>query len=327
MPRRASSLQTMARADLLIDLVRAARAGADDELRRIVEAVIAEEEAKQHHVLADRLREALRVNGHHLRLTAPEVPTGVQVRTPQLRFSDLVLPKRVQEECEELVEEQQRIELLRAHGLEPRHRLLLFGAPGTGKTTLAEAVAEALLVPLVVVRYEAIIGSFLGETGTRLAEVFEWARTRRCVLLLDEFDAIAKERGDEHETGEVKRIVSSLLMLVDELPAHVVVVAASNHPELLDRAAGRRFELTLELPEPTPDTRRLWWERYLKRLPVRLNASPQTLASKTPARNFAELDDLGQDIRRQLVLRIGADPSRVVNERISRWRELRDHRG
>lgn len=318
----------MARADLLIDLVRAARTGADDELRRIIEAVIAEEEANHHHVLADRLRQALRVNGDRARLpaAAADVPAGVQVRTPELRFDDLVLPMRVVRECKELILEQQRIELLRAHGLEPRHRLLLLGAPGTGKTALAEALAEALLVPLVVMRYEAIIGSFLGETGTRLAGVFDWARTRRCLLFLDEFDAIAKERGDEHETGEVKRVVSSLLMLVDELPAHVVVVAASNHPELLDRAAGRRFELTLKLPEPTLDTRRRWWTRYLENLPMQVKASSKTLADRTPARNFAELDDLGQDIRRQLVLNVDADPSRVVNDRIARWRELRDRR-
>ncbi|MEA2496677.1 MAG: hypothetical protein QOJ29_4588 [Thermoleophilaceae bacterium] len=318
----------MARADLLVDLVRAVRAGADEDVRQVIEAVIADEEAKHHHVLADRLREALRANGRHADM-APvprDVPPGIQVRTPQLRFDDLVLPSAVLQNCDELVEEQRRIELLRAHGLEPRHRLLLLGEPGTGKTTLGEALAEALLVPIVVLRYEAIIGSFLGETGTRLADVFAWARTRRCVLFLDEFDAIAKERGDEHETGEIKRVVSSLLMLVDDLPAHVVVVAASNHAELLDRAAGRRFEMTLTLPNPTPESRRLWWERYLDRLPMNVKASPKTLAAKTPARNFAELDDLGQDIRRQLVLHAGSDPSRVVRERIARWREMHQRR-
>jgi SpoVK/Ycf46/Vps4 family AAA+-type ATPase len=251
------------------------------------------------------------------------VPEGLQVRTPEWRLEDLVLPDAAVASLLEVVEEQQRIELLRAHGVEPRHRVLLLGPPGTGKTTLAEALAERLLAPLVILRYEAVVGSFLGETGARLAQVFAWARTRRCVLFLDEFDAIAKERGDEHETGEIKRVVSSLLMLVDELPAHVMVVAASNHPELLDRAVGRRFQLTLRLPPPTPATRRVWWERYLASLPTSVRATPKTLAERTPVSNFAELDDLGQDIRRQLILQAGADASSVVNERIARWRKQR----
>jgi SpoVK/Ycf46/Vps4 family AAA+-type ATPase len=315
----------MARADLLIDLVRAARAGADEDLRRIIESVIAEEEAKHHHVVADRLRQALRANGRHpaLEVRGEELPEGLQVRTPEARLEDLVLPDAVVGALLELVEEQRRIELLRAHGLEPRHRLLLLGAPGTGKTTLAEALGERLLAPLAILRYESVIGSFLGETGARLANVFAWARMRRCVLFLDEFDAIAKERGDEHETGEIKRVVSSLLMMVDELPSHVMVVAASNHPELLDRAVGRRFQLTLRLPAPTPATRQAWWERYLAALPVSVKAASKTLAERTPVGNFAELEDLGQDIRRQLILNAGADPSRVINERIARWRGQR----
>src|SRR4051812_26392853 len=106
----------MARADLLIDLVRATRTGADDELRRIVDAVIAEEEAKHHHVLADRLRQASRVNGSRAALPSQgAVPAGLQVRTPYHRFEDLVLSPTVLAELDELVNEQRRIELLRAH--------------------------------------------------------------------------------------------------------------------------------------------------------------------------------------------------------------------
>ena len=95
--------------------------------------------------------------------------------------------------------------------------MLLAGSPGNGKTTLAEALADAMGVALFVVRYEVVIGSYLGETAQRIAKVFEHARSRQCVLLFDEFDAVGKERGDAHETGEIKRVVSSLLLQIDAL--------------------------------------------------------------------------------------------------------------
>lgn len=319
----------MARADLLVDLIHAARAGDQDQLRRGVETLIAEEEGKHHHLLAERLRRAMEANGHAPARSAAleEAPPGIQRRTPRRTLGELVLPDLVVDSCRELLEEQHRLELLRAHGLEPRHRMLVLGPPGTGKTTLAEGLAEALMVPLVVIRYELVIGSFLGETGARLAQLFDWARSRRCVLFLDEFDAIAKERGDIHETGEVKRVVSSLLMLIDEMPAHTVVVAASNHPELLDRAVERRFELVLKLPAPNQSARAQWWTRFLERLDVERTPSAKTLASETPAKNFSELEDLGTDIRRQLVMRLDATPSKVIKERISLWEKRRKQRG
>ena len=100
-------------------------------------------------------------------------------------------------------------------------------------------------------RYESVIASYLGETAVRLSRLFDQVRTRRCVLFFDEFDVVGKERRDVHETGEIKRVVSSLLLQIDDLPSHVVVVTATNHPELLDRAVWRRFQLRLNLPAPT----------------------------------------------------------------------------
>ena len=131
---------------------------------------------------------------------------------------------------------------MRSHGLQPRHRVLLAGPPGNGKTALAEAIAEALALPFLIVRYEALIGSFLGETAQRLAQLFAFARTLPCVLFFDEFDVVGKERGDAHETGEIKRVVSNLLLQIDALPSHVIAVAATNHSELLDSAVWRRFQ-------------------------------------------------------------------------------------
>ena len=293
----------MARGDLLLHLVRSASERNDPEFRRTVESMIAEERAKQHHLLAERLEEALRStprlqNGEPTAAASP----GFSVTTPRYRLDDLIIPERTREAVEELIEEQQRTEVLRSYALEPRHRILLVGPPGTGKTSLAEAIAEALVLPLVVVRYEEVIGSYLGETAARLAAVFAFARGRRCVLFFDEFDAVAKERGDEHETGEIKRVVSSLLLQVDALPSHAVVVAASNHPELLDRAVHRRFELRLELPVPGKVGRVAWFERFLATLDEPVGMSADTLARKTTGASFSQLQELGDDIRRRQVL-------------------------
>lgn len=313
----------MARADLLVHLVRAARQRDDSELSRTVESIIAEERGKQHHLLAERLQEALRATASSNGGDQPPEPAhGFTVLTPRYQLDDLIIPERTREAVGELIEEQQRTDVLRTYALEPRHRVLLLGPPGNGKTSLAEAIAEALLLPLVVVRYEEVIGSYLGETAARLAAVFAFARSRRCVLFFDEFDALAKERGDEHETGEIKRVVSSLLLQVDALPSHAVVVAASNHPELLDRAVHRRFQLRLDLPLPGKVGRIAWFERFLATLEEPVGMSAETLARKTTGASFSQLQDLGEDIRRRQVLEPGTSLRRLVPERLTRWREV-----
>lgn len=193
----------MARSDLLINLVRAGAKGDRFLFVKTVEALIAEERAKRHNVLADRLAEHINQNGTTQLSTQPANDSQVQnlifETTPRRSLNDMLLPEIVQKACKELIEEFHRLELLRSYGLEPRHRVLLAGPPGNGKTSLAEALAEALMVPLVIVRYEGVIGSYLGETANRLRRVFDYVRTRHCVLFFDEFDTVGKERGDLHE--------------------------------------------------------------------------------------------------------------------------------
>jgi SpoVK/Ycf46/Vps4 family AAA+-type ATPase len=158
---------------------------------------------------------------------------------------------------------------------------------------------------MFVVRYEAMIGSYLGETAARLKRVFDYARTTPCVLFFDEFDAIGKERGDVHETGEIKRVVTSLLMQIDELPSYTIVAAATNHPELLDRAAWRRFQVRLNLPLPTHRDLSTYVELFMARFSEPLGMSPQSIARGLGNVSYAEAEQFCLDVRRRQVLAAG----------------------
>lgn len=200
--------------------------------------------------------------------------------------------------------------------------MLLAGPPGNGKTSLAEAIADALNAPFLIVRYEAVIGSYLGETAQRIEQVFELARSRQCVMFFDEFDAIGKERGDLHETGEIKRVVSSLLLQIDALPSYVVVVTASNHPELLDRAVWRRFQIRLELPRPRQGQVEEWFRRFEKRTGHTLGISPRRLAQSLKGLSFAEVEDFGSDVLRRIALsQPEADAKKITEHCLAQWKK------
>jgi SpoVK/Ycf46/Vps4 family AAA+-type ATPase len=317
----------MARADILLDLVRAGARGDQTLFRKALEALVTEERSKQHHILADRLASHLQMNG-----SVASQPSLGQKRNgygelyyavdPRWRLEHLILSETVAEACREVVEEQNRADLLRAHNLEPRHRILLAGPPGNGKTSLAEAIAGELAMPLLVVRYEAVIASYLGETAVRLSRLFEQVRTQRCVLFFDEFDVVGKERGDVHETGEIKRVVSSLLLQVDALPAYVVVVTATNHPELLDSAVWRRFQLRLQLSAPSAAQIQEWFHRFEERLGARLGVSHGTLAKKLRGLSFSEIEQFGLDVQRRHVLGLPeSDLRKIVEMRLQQWEQ------
>jgi hypothetical protein len=317
----------MARADLLLEVVRAGARGDQLLFRKALEALVAEERAKQHHVLADQLATHLQVNGSsaHARPAPPtrrdNQPYDLFFEVePRRRLNDLILPDVVLGACRELTEEHHRADLLRAHNLEPRHRVLLAGPPGNGKTSLAEAIAGELAVSLLVVRYESVIASYLGETAVRLSRLFDQVRTQRCVLFFDEFDVVGKERGDAHETGEIKRVVSSLLLQMDALPSYVVVVTSTNHPELLDRAVWRRFQLRLSLRQPTPAQIQEWLKRFEERLGVRLGVGVNVIGRRLEGLSFAEVEQFGLDVQRRYVLALpDADIKKIVDERLRQW--------
>lgn len=326
----------MARSDLIVDLVKAGVSGDQESARVTAEAIAANERAKKHTVVAERIDRAL---------TAPPRPTGasptrqsslrvrdgsggIQRRHPERPLTSLFLAKAIRNACQELIEEQGRAEVLRAHGLEPRHRVLLVGPPGNGKTSLAESLAFELALPLFAVRYDAVVTSYLGETAQRLRRLFDFVRTEPCVLFFDEFDAIGKERGDLHETGEIKRVVTTLLLQLDDLPSYCVLVAATNHPELLDRATWRRFEIKLELGRPTEDQMTEYFACRLREFDQKSGYTAKRLRLAVSPKSFSEAEDFFLDLHRRCALAQGNLTFRtLVKDRVKARTELSDQHG
>jgi SpoVK/Ycf46/Vps4 family AAA+-type ATPase len=179
--------------------------------------------------------------------------------------------------------------------------LLAYGPPGCGKTELAKYLAAELELPLLTARTDTLISSYLGSTAKNLRLLFEHAMARPCVLFLDEFDAVAKLRDDQHELGELKRVVVSLLQNIDALDPHTVLIAATNHQHLLDLAIWRRFAFRLEIGLPNPETRQAMFGEFLG-----THASPdlglEMLAGASEGMSGAAIRQLCEDSRRHAIL-------------------------
>lgn len=305
----------MPRTDLVVELVRAGAAGDTRRFKGAAERMISEERAKKNGGVADRLEDALETRAppttqRTAQLGAPssrntDIPhmPAVAERAAQRPLSTVRLPETTRKLVRTLIKEQARANELRAEGLEPRHRLLLVGPPGNGKTSLAEAVAAELGRIFLVVRYDGLIASYLGETAQRLRRIFDIARSVPCVLFFDEMDAIAKERADANETGEIKRVLTSLLTQIDELPATCLLIAATNHPQMLDEAVWRRFQLRVTLPQPGPKDVEAYFREAiapLGRMPAK--AIRALLEALGPA-SYSDAEELALSLRRRAVLR------------------------
>jgi SpoVK/Ycf46/Vps4 family AAA+-type ATPase len=188
------------------------------------------------------------------------VPVDLDSRLQLLRryeasapFDDLHWPEAVEQHLHRVLAEREHERELQDVGLTPTRSMLFVGPPGVGKTLAARWLATQIARPLLVLDLSAVMSSFLGRTGGNIRAVLDYAQSFPSVLLLDEFDAIAKRRDDATEIGELKRLVTVLLQTVDDWPAHSLLIAATNHPELLDPAVWRRFEQVVEFPLPTSE--------------------------------------------------------------------------
>lgn len=174
----------------------------------------------------------------------------VDIAYPHLDVSQVVLSRYSRETIQLFVDSYKKRDKLLESGLEPQNTLLLYGPPGCGKTTIAMAISSLTGLPLVTARFDGLVSSLLGSTAKNIRNIFQYASERECILFLDEFDAIAKLRDDKNELGELKRVVNSLIQNIDSFGSSSILIAATNHQELLDPAIWRRFSTVINVEKP-----------------------------------------------------------------------------
>jgi SpoVK/Ycf46/Vps4 family AAA+-type ATPase len=187
----------------------------------------------------------------------------LQVREQYFSLRDLIVRDEVKDRIEYVIAENRAAERLRSHGLKPKQKVLLCGPPGTGKTLTAKIISSVLGYPFVYILFDSIVSSYLGETATNLRRIFDFIEKGRWAVLFDEFDIVGKKRDDPHEHGEVKRVVNNFMQMIDNYEGNSILIAATNHPHLLDIAIWRRFDEVIYFELPDTRLREQLFNKYL----------------------------------------------------------------
>lgn len=248
----------------------------------------------------------------------------VRTERPSPRDLPPILQPAVQRLVDSIVRERKMTDQLNAAGLTPSKSALFVGPPGVGKTMSARWIAASLDLPLLVLDLSAVMSSFLGKTGNNLRSVLDYAKRQDCVLLLDELDAIAKRRDDSTEIGELKRLVTVLLQEIDEWPATGILLAATNHGELLDPAVWRRFDVLVEFPTPQLSEVRDATARFLGDDISTVEPWFDLITASFVGKSFSDIErSLNGARRRALVEGRGVDEE--LSEQIRTWIEGQSH--
>lgn len=220
---------------------------------------------------------------------------------------------------DEFVSMVQKRGVLERHGLESAASLLLYGPPGCGKSLLAQHIAKRLGLPLYLARLDSLVSSFLGSTSKNLRAVFDYAARQPCILFLDEFDAVAKLRDDPHEMGELKRVVNSFLQAFDSHAKDLIVIAATNHDQLLDAAIWRRFQLALNLRLPSEEQRLKLWTHHAANFGWSGKAV-MALANLSEGLSGAQIVTICQRLKQRKLMELSeAEPSDAVKLLCALW--------
>jgi SpoVK/Ycf46/Vps4 family AAA+-type ATPase len=281
----------------LIRLFRSHRDGNSAAFRTVAESIITEELAANRHAEARELKNALGTSTesfsnygmHSIPRTKNSGESLLSWFLEPASTDHLLLDSHAQKQLDRVIDERRHASRLAKHGYSPKSKLLFWGPPGCGKTLTAHHLANQLNLPLGIVRLSVVITSLLGETSSRIQQIFDAAQQTPMVLLIDEFDSVAKTRYDENDVGEVKRVVNALLQSIDGFVSkQSLIIGASNHQTMLDDAVWRRFDDVIEFPKPASSMRTQFITHMLNG--VRFAGSISELTKATQGSSFAEIE-------------------------------------
>ena len=248
----------MPNAEQLKALLQSHLDGDDDHFIAVAMQVAATKARRGHGKLAEEIRTLIdsakvRRGGRVLpiRPLSGELGSILEVSHPKARLGEIILGDSLAQQVQRIIREQRHADRIEAHGLSPRRKLLLVGPPGTGKTLTASVLAGELCLPLMQVRLDGLITKYMGETAAKLRQVFDSTTRAWGIYFFDEFDAIGSQRGFDNDVGEIRRVLNSFLQMIEQDRSQSLVIAATNHPSILDSALFRRFDdiLRYELPD------------------------------------------------------------------------------
>ena len=285
----------------------------NDLFYKIAWEIIEEERRKKHYLLADHLKRILMENStflnmnHHQKF--PPVPRDnekgfrlLDVKKFFLNWDDVILAKKTEEVLRQIVNELEKESVLATYGLKPKRKILFFGSPGTGKTLTAKVLSSIIGYPLVFVRFESVISSYLGETASNLRKIFDFIEKGKWVVLFDEFDIIGKQRDDPTEHGEIKRVVNNFMLMLENYEGDSLIIAATNHPHLLDIGVWRRFDEIIYFDMPDKERRKKIFEKYLKVLKKEKGIDLDKISEETEGFSGSDIEQACIDALRKTIV-------------------------
>jgi len=276
--------------------------------------IISEEEQKGHHRAAKTLRGSINPNRSSNDIDSESksfqydqslmISNALSRTTVPVKLNDVVLKMNSRKELESIISEWKNRQILDERGISNRNTLFFYGPPGCGKSMTAKAVGYELSIPTYVVRFDAVIGAYLGQTAIHLRQLFSYAEHQPCVLLFDEIDALGKQRGNPLDVGELDRIVISLMQELEHSRTRGLIIATSNLEKNIDYALWRRFDVAIEFPKPTRNQLLEYARLLLKQHKVAFSKSIRNKISKV--KSFADAKaTIESDVRNAILAKLG----------------------